>query len=86
MTIHDVDTLILFDPMTHSQQSYVFLNLKFQCDQCHLMSRDSGIGDHGPDGIKAFTLQHDCNHICHALQLASLSEEGSDGEQTKGEK
>lgn len=49
------------------------------------MFRDSGIGDHGPDGIKAFTLQHDCNHICHALQLASFSAEGSDNEQAEGE-
>ena len=48
------------------------------------MFRDSGIGDHGPDGIKAFTMQHDCNHICHALQLASFSDEGSD-EQAEGE-
>jgi len=47
------------------------------------MFRDSGIGDHGPDGIKAFTLQHDCNHICHALQLPPFSEE--DSEKAEGE-
>lgn len=49
------------------------------------MFRDSGIGDHGPDGIKAFTTQHNCNHICHALQLASFPEEDSDNENAEGE-
>jgi len=57
MTIRSVDTLILFDPMSHSRQS------------------DSGIGDHGPDGIETFTTQHTCNYICDGLKLASLLEE-----------
>lgn len=49
------------------------------------MFRDSGIGDHGPDGIKAFTMQHNCDHIFHALWLTSFSEEGSDNDKAEGE-
>ena len=38
-----------------------------------IASRDSGIGDHGPDGIETFTAQHRCNDICCGLKLSSLS-------------
>ncbi|KAF8886423.1 kinase-like domain-containing protein [Gymnopilus junonius] len=57
MTIQNVDTFILFDPMSHSRQS------------------DSGIGDHGLDGIATFTAQHTCNYVCRGLKLATLSED-----------
>jgi hypothetical protein len=32
MTIRDVDTLVLFDPMSHSKQSYVAISCGFFCD------------------------------------------------------
>ncbi|PPR01653.1 hypothetical protein CVT24_001540 [Panaeolus cyanescens] len=38
----------------------------------HSPSSDSGIGDHGPEGIKAFIEQHCCNYMCDALSLESL--------------
>ncbi|KAF8810883.1 hypothetical protein BYT27DRAFT_7020706, partial [Phlegmacium glaucopus] len=48
--------------------------------------RDSGIGDHGPEGIKTFTAQHHCNHICRGLKLAPLSEdERGDSDDKKSE-
>lgn len=31
--------------------------------------RNSGLGDHGPSGIKLFAEQHQCNDICKQLQL-----------------
>ena len=75
MTIHGVDTLVLFDP--HVAFPAVV------CSHCLWYSfvilvnliafRDSGIGDHGPDGIEAFISQHHCNNICHGLKLNSLS-------------
>jgi len=51
------------------------------------MYRDSGIGDHGPEGIETFTAQHCCNHICCVLQLGSLhseEKEPSDDEKSEG--
>ena len=39
---------------------------------------DSGIGDHGPDGIKSFISQHRCNHICKGLKLSLLLEKEDD--------
>ena len=35
---------------------------------------DSGIGDHGVDGIKAFVEQHRCNYICAGLKFTPLNE------------
>jgi hypothetical protein len=50
------------------------------------MCRDSGIGDHGPEGIKTFTAQHRCNHICHALKLGPLNlEEKDDADDEKSD-
>ena len=77
MTIRNIDTLILFDPMSHSCQSYVlaigilyesFIELGFDIS-------DSGIGDRGPNGINTFTTQHVCNYICHGLKLTALFKE-----------
>lgn len=49
------------------------------CYQINLISfRDSGIGDHGPDGIKSFVSQHHCNNVCHGLKLEPLFEEEKD--------
>ncbi|KIJ90939.1 hypothetical protein K443DRAFT_14813 [Laccaria amethystina LaAM-08-1] len=63
MTICGVNTLVLFDPMSHSKQSYVAILW------------DSGIGDHGPDRIETFTTQHHCNDIYCGLKLTSPLEE-----------
>nr|VWP01454.1 Lmo1883 protein [Ganoderma boninense] len=37
----------------------------------HTIDGTSGIGDHGPKGLKDFVSSHTCNHVCFALQLAS---------------
>ena len=34
--------------------------------------RDSGIGDHGVDGMNAFLSQHKCSYICRGIKLATL--------------
>ena len=74
MTIRNINTLILIDPMSHSLQSYIltigilsesFIELVYDIS-------DSGIGDHGPNGINTFTTQHVCNYICHSLKLTAL--------------
>jgi hypothetical protein len=48
-------------------------------EESHLVFSDSGIGDHGPDGIKAFLNQHHCNHICRGLDLSVITHEAADG-------
>ncbi|KAF8908220.1 kinase-like domain-containing protein [Gymnopilus junonius] len=35
---------------------------------------DSGIGDHGLEGINSFTSQHTCNYICQGLKLDPLTD------------
>ncbi|KAF8963109.1 kinase-like domain-containing protein [Flammula alnicola] len=62
MSIGDSDTLVIFDPMSHSHSS------------------DSGIGDHGPEGIKTFIAQHECNYICKGLKLVDLLDEDARAE------
>ena len=86
MTFQSVDTLVLFDLMSHSVQSYVYQYVLLFFLLIYGI-RDSGIGDHGQEGIDAFTSQHSCNIICLGLGLKSLSNEGdgsskgvSDGE------
>ncbi|KAF6765683.1 kinase-like domain-containing protein [Ephemerocybe angulata] len=49
MNVRGVDTLILFDPMSHT------------------VDADSGVGDHGSEGIETFKAQHRCSHICQLL-------------------
>ncbi|KAF5332096.1 hypothetical protein D9611_008102 [Ephemerocybe angulata] len=49
MNVRGVDTLILFDPMSHTVEG------------------DSGVGDHGSEGIETFKAQHRCSHICQLL-------------------
>ncbi|KAG5649205.1 hypothetical protein H0H81_005423 [Sphagnurus paluster] len=44
----------------------------------HLPTSDSGIGDHGPDGIKSFISQHHCNYMCQGLKLRPLLEKEDD--------
>jgi len=86
MTIQGIDTLILFDPMSHSRQSYVHLVASLS-SMNWILIRDSGIGDHGPDGINTFTSQHMCNHICQALKLVAILEKDlqHDSETEEGE-
>ena len=45
---------------------------------------DSGIGDHGPDGIESFISQHHCNHMCKDLKLTPLSEKEDDFADSEG--
>lgn len=33
------------------------------------MDKKSGLGDHGPAGIKLFADQHQCNEICKRMNL-----------------
>ena len=35
------------------------------------ISRTSGIGDHGPNGLQDFVTSHVCNYICTGLRLVS---------------
>ena len=85
MNLNGRDTLVLFDVMSHSQTSYVisflfpFLVAYFSCFS------DSGIGDHGPAGIKSFLEQHVCNYVCKGLKLASLSEGAATQKPSEGE-
>lgn len=78
MNVHGRDTTILFDLMTHSTLSCVSCS-SITCLQCNLIRicSDSGVGDHGPNGIEAFITQHRCNYVCKGLNLARLSPENA---------
>ncbi|KAJ3986984.1 kinase-like domain-containing protein [Lentinula detonsa] len=41
----------------------------------HTEERDSGVGDHGPAGIKTFMDQHKCTYICDALGLEMMNQD-----------
>jgi hypothetical protein len=33
----------------------------------------SGLGDHGPEGIRDFIKNHKCTHICSSMNLCTMS-------------
>jgi hypothetical protein len=74
MNINGRDTLVLFDVMSHSQTSCVISLLLSPLVAYVAYFSDSGIGDHGLEGIKSFLEQHVCNYVCNGLKLASLAE------------
>ncbi|KAJ3508918.1 hypothetical protein NMY22_g16465 [Coprinellus aureogranulatus] len=43
----------------------------------HSIDSDTGLGDHGPEGIEAFVTQHRCDYICKALGLAPFQNDAS---------
>ncbi|KIN94715.1 hypothetical protein M404DRAFT_17191 [Pisolithus tinctorius Marx 270] len=64
MTVNGHDGMVLFDLMTHTVTSYG--------NQLHHSVNDSGIGNHGKDGIKIFMQQHQCDYICVNMGLPSI--------------
>jgi hypothetical protein len=79
ITKRGVETLILFDPMTHTPEGYVHISLL--SNRCKLTKQqwisDSGIGDHGEEGVARFVAEHRCTYICHGLGFDSLSKAGA---------
>jgi hypothetical protein len=69
---HNRSALVLFDPMTHTTNSYVdlflflFFNSLFEPDYS-----GSGLGDHGLAGFQDFISDHKCNPHCRNLGLSS---------------
>ncbi|KAJ7307725.1 kinase-like domain-containing protein [Mycena albidolilacea] len=45
----------------------------------HTSSGDSGVGDHGQDGINTFVEQHVCTSHCESLGLVPLSDQDKEG-------
>jgi hypothetical protein len=39
---------------------------------------ESGIGDHGKEGIKTFVDQHKCDFLCNSLDLTPVREVSDD--------
>lgn len=47
---------------------------------CSFICSDTGIGDHGLDGIKRFLNVHKCANMCKSLAFIDYrNEEGQDG-------
>lgn len=51
---------------------------------CHLrslnslLSRDSGVGDHGEKGIQSFLDQHECQEMCEGLEMQEDNDNNED--------
>ncbi|KAJ7821760.1 kinase-like domain-containing protein [Mycena olivaceomarginata] len=45
----------------------------------HTSSGDSGVGDHGQDGIDTFVEQHVCTSRCESLGLVPLGDQDKEG-------
>ena len=45
-----------------------------------IVSSDSGVGDHGQDGIETFVEQHVCTSHCESLGLAPLGNQNNEGD------
>ena len=59
--------------MAHTQGGYVqFLSRAFYSSQLH-QSSDNCIGDCGPEGLKSFAAQHQCDSLCKRLDLRILT-------------
>jgi hypothetical protein len=41
-------------------------------------TRDTGVGDHGHEGITSFVNQHKCDYLCTTLGLKTLNRCGVD--------
>ncbi|KAJ6566786.1 hypothetical protein B0H19DRAFT_1257971 [Mycena capillaripes] len=46
----------------------------------HTSSGDSGVGDHGQDGIATFVEQHVCTSRCESLGLVPLGDQDEEGD------
>ncbi|THH19576.1 hypothetical protein EW146_g1621 [Bondarzewia mesenterica] len=66
-----IDGFVLFDPMTHTIDGWDISLLSVISERTHndLLSRNSGVGDHGTEGINTFLRDHRCNKFCHDLGL-----------------
>ncbi|KAJ2931863.1 hypothetical protein H1R20_g5221, partial [Candolleomyces eurysporus] len=40
----------------------------------HTVDQDSGVGDHGEEGIQRFLSEHQCNYICQGLGLVPIAD------------
>ncbi|KAJ7748307.1 kinase-like domain-containing protein, partial [Mycena maculata] len=65
---------------TYSQQTFVFADLQRRAPSgksalilfdvmTHTLSQDSGVGDHGPDGIEVILAGHTCGAMCDGLEM-----------------
>ena len=50
-----------------------------------VLSRNTGVGDHGQEGIEAYIKQHKCQTMCNSLGLAFTGEDESEPEVNYGE-
>ncbi|TFY61288.1 hypothetical protein EVJ58_g4613 [Rhodofomes roseus] len=74
---------VIFDIMTHTPDGCVliyhnFLTMLHDTD-VNATRRNSGVGDHGQEGIDAFIEQHECNYLCKEMGLVTEGG-GSDGD------